>query len=440
MRLSAFILNSSIRERNPHRFATGDVAEDSCFTSVQRCELGIFGISVTARLLVLVILNCGLWELSSLSPDSAKYHRQGLQLAEQYAQDENHWSHWVDDGWRQFVGLVYSLVGPHVTVVQAFNIVLAALTAVLVFRPAMLSTQNVAAARLAGYGFALFPSMVFYTALPLKEAAAALGLVALCYGTVQIVTRNHRGWIWIAVGFGITAALRLYLVLPCICGIAVCLLFGFMDWRGLPRWRSLLLSSGAVGAAILGPYFAGFEFKRYSATRYFDLQEVNKVRVSLADGYARMFDDQMAARFGASPGNDVRNVAKGVYAFLFGIEIGKSKRPRHLAVIPESLFVLASLPFMIIGVVAAWKRHARKMLPVVAFGLMVMIVYVAAATNAGAMLRWRMQAMPFFLVLAAQGSVVVFLKRKNGGKVREAVSDFEDLAEEQMAGDTCQVT
>jgi hypothetical protein len=47
---------------------------------------------------------------------------------------------------------------------------------------------------------------------------------------------------------------------------------------------------------------------------------------------------------------------------------------------------------------------------VLVFAFGVMLVYTSATTNAGAMFRWRMQALPFFIMMTSYGVLRCFLQ------------------------------
>ena len=47
-----------------------------------------------------------------LSPDSERYHRFGVVIAQEMRYGNYNWPNWVENGWFQFTGLVYLIVGP----------------------------------------------------------------------------------------------------------------------------------------------------------------------------------------------------------------------------------------------------------------------------------------------------------------------------------------
>ena len=52
------------------------------------------------------------------------------------------------------------------------------------------------------------------------------------------------------------------------------------------------------------------------------------------------------------------------------------------------------------------KRHVFRIAVLILFGLALIVVYSSMTTNMGAMYRWRMQAIPFLIVLMTYGAVL----------------------------------
>ena len=86
-------------------------------------------------------------------------------------------------------------------------------------------------------------------------------------------------------------------------------------------------------------------------------------------------------------------------------------RTRQLFALPEMLLLLYAFPSLIRGVKNTWRKHKDTAFPVLVFAFGVMAVYTTATTNAGAMFRWRMQGLPFFLMVGSYG---IYLKQRGG--------------------------
>lgn len=368
----------------------------------------VFFSALAARLLVVGFLCFAPQKLvKNLSADSSRYHTQGLLIAEEYARGEIDWSRWIDDGWFQFVGLLYFLAGPHLGLVMVVNAVLAAGAAVLVYRVAQELFEDDTVAYVSACVFALFPSLVYYTAMPLKEAASLFGLLSVVFGVVTVNHRRRaRGLLWIACGLVILLGLRVYLAIVAAGCATICLI----PMRILRGWSGALQVAGVMFALAAAAFFVadtcGLRTDRHESLRVFDLDYINHVRGALSRGNAGMFQNPDAAAFGQSWTNDLRLFAKGAFYFLFSIDPTNVTRQRQLAALPEMLFFLYSLPYLLAGVVAGWQRHPRRMLPALLFAAVIAGVYTSAATNMGALYRWRGQALPFVIILLVQGAVV----------------------------------
>ena len=370
----------------------------------------IFVSALTPRLLLLAIFMTSWSLMLDLSRDSIKYHVQGREIAELYAAGENNWSLWIDHGWYQFIGLVYYFVGPNLFVIQLINVVLASATAVLLFKVSSLVSEDIGAASLSGYLLAFFPSVIYFTTLPLKEAPAVFAVLAILYGVLVMLTQGRRGgWKWIIPGLLIIAALRIYLfVILSVCVVA-CL--ATLKIGRVARVSQFLLALGLLGAGTYVTVAAlGIDLKQYEIFHYFDIDYVNQIRHDMTSGNATLYESKQEAEFGSGPVSDAMKFGKGVFFFLFSIDPTNVTRSRQLAALPEMLFFLYCLPYMYTGVVQGMRRSHRMLIPLLLFTVLLVAVYAGSSTNMGAMYRWRLQALPFLIVLIVHGATL----RKKG--------------------------
>ena len=367
---------------------------------IQRTTRNLFITALVVRLIVIVLLAVLTSELGALSRDSVEYDHRGRAIAELYATGQNVWSAWIDDAWFQYVGLVYYLVGPHLFLVQATNAVFASGAAVLVFRSALLVSGQHNVARTCGYLFALIPSVVYYTALPLKEGPAVFAAMAICYGVIKWVVHGRRNaWGWMAVGLLVITGLRVYLVVVFAAGALICLLPLRMK-AGIGGLVQLAFSVTLCGLfAYSVVVVSGLEVRQYESFRYYDVDYINTVRHDMVAGRGRMFQEGAESTYGENWIDNTLKFVKGVFFFLFSIDILNITRSRQLAAIPEMLFFLYCIPYLAVGVVQGWRTRPRLVLPVLVFGLALVFVYGSTATNMGAMYRWRMQGIPFLIIL-----------------------------------------
>jgi len=345
--------------------------------------------------------------LSDLSRDSVQYHEWGQEKALEYAEGRIQWSNWIDEGWKEFVGEVYFVVGPYLFVVVLVNALFSAAAAVVAYRVSLLAFENEPAAAAIGYLVALFPSVVYYTSLPMKEAAAMFGILCIVLGILMFISETGRhAWPWMAAGLAVMTALRLYLVPVLVGCAALCILMKRMKPGGaaLVQIGFCALFLGGAGYVLVRQY--GVNLNEYQAFEYYNVDRVNYVRGNLTRGNARMYEHRSDAAFGDDLLDNITKIVKGVTYFFLSIDPTNISRARQAAAIPEMLFFLYSIPYLFAAVVTGWKTRASRILPIILVAVVIIAVYGSAATNAGAMYRWRVQALPFLLMLTVYGATV----------------------------------
>jgi hypothetical protein len=385
-----------------------------------RHKRAIFATAIVVRVTAAALMWLLAMTLSDLSRDSLQYHLRGQRIAETIFTGQYSWSAWIDEGWNQFIGLVYFLIAPHILLIQLFNAVICAWSAVLLYELGVAIFQHEPAARLAAYVFIWFPSLIYYTSLPLKEAVALLSILAILRGILLFHEgRRGRGIRWMLAGFAIMGAIRVYLLLV----LAACTLLCLLVKRIEPGWKGVfrvLLTGAALGLVVTVTItMAGVKFSEYEYLRYFDLGYINNVRTEMNSGTGRMFQSKSDAAFGESWVSDLENVGKGVAFFLFSVDITDIRSLRQVAAVPEMLFFIYCLPYLLAGAWNGWRAAPRRVLPLLLFILAIVAVYGGASTNMGAMYRWRLQALPLLLLLISYGGAV---RRK--GLVYQLVKRF----------------
>jgi hypothetical protein len=317
------------------------------------------------------------------------------------------WSRWVDEAWKELFGLVYYLLGPQMIYIIFLNALLSGAGAVLVYWISTVAFDDDVVAHLAAYLWALFPSVVYYTALPLKEAAAVFALLSICWGIERLLAGNRRGnYQWIAMGLLIMVGLRLYLVPLLSACVVLSLLFARVRKQGGSFLHILFLSVAAGLFCILLVRSYGVDLTEYQAFEYYDVETVNEVRMRLTRGNARMFEHGSESLYGENWLDNTIKVLKGVFFFFFSLDVTSINRQRQLAALPEMAFFLYCVPYLISSIRHGFQHRAAKIFPLVIIALCIIAVYGSAATNAGAMYRWRVQALPFLIMLIVYGAAV----------------------------------
>ncbi len=357
-----------------------------------------------AALAALVVTNAN--RALRLSPDSVKYHVVGMEIAREIRAGHWNWANWVDNGWFQFVGLVYAMVGVHPLVVQLINVAIGSATPVLVYFLARRAFNEERVARIAALLVAVFPSFIYYSCLLLKDpiAIAAFALLALC--AVALRQKLEIRWlVGAVVALIIFLGVRDYLLIVGIILLAASLLLvrGHRPVRELARLAAVVVVVGVL-TSLLGLGFLGLRYAM--ASRYFDLDYINQTRMNLgARGSGAIFEDPSQATWGSGLGNDLVAAGAAVFYFFFTLDPTNVGSVRQLMALPEVLGFVIFLPFVFRGMVVTWRQLRATATPLLVFTFGILVVYGSATTNMGALYRWRMQAMPFLLSFLALGVV-----------------------------------
>ena len=373
------------------------------------CGPKIFLAGLGIRLFGLLMLVVSGAVDGGISRDSLRYHSMGIEIAERMRGGDFNWPNWIDNGWFQFTGFVYYLFGNHPIWMQLLNVCLGAATGLLAYKIASEVYEREAVARFAGYLTAFFPSFIYYSLLPLKDTVSLFALLLLVLATIRLRSGFHlKHLMFLVLSLLLILGLRDYLFF-------ICMSFVLLSMAPVTRHRAtryivltlgLILFLGSL-AYILGLGFLGSEF--LLSAKYFDLEYINYTRSALNRGYGGFYDSPGAGQWGQGIFSDIMTALTGVYFFFFSIDPTDVGRARQFFALPEMLLVFIAVPALIRGVYLTWNEHRQKALPVMIFAFGVMAVYSSATTNMGAMFRWRMQALPFFLVMLGYG---VYRRRK----------------------------
>jgi len=293
--------------------------------------------------------------------------------------------------------------------IQLLNVMLGSATGVLVYRLSREVYGYESLSRFAGYVTAFFPSFIYYSILPLKDTLSLFALLFLVIALVRLRERfSPIHMFQIAFMLVVVLGLRDYLFLVCL-GL-VLLSMVPVSKRRVSRFVILLIGLFIFLGGITYAFGMGFfSIEVFRSAKYFDLEYINYTRQAMNRGYGSFYDTQGISQWGQGIYSDLRNVLTSVYYFFFSIDPTEVGRARQMFALPEMLFLLVGFPALIHGVLLTWREQRHKALPVLIFAFGIMAVYGSATTNMGAMFRWRMQALPFFLLMLCYG---VYRRRK----------------------------
>lgn len=335
-----------------------------------------------------------------LSPDSERYHREGINSMNAMIYGDFAYKPWIDDGWFQFTGLVYHLVTPEAFVMQLINITLGTLLVLPVFGIVRNITNDVFVQRLAAILTAFFPSIVYWSTLMLKDPASTLAIAMIIYGVVEL----RRRWaalplVAIIAGLLVLVGLRTYLFTVLI--IVIPAAFMLFPVNGAVMSVRTLLAPALIGALPLAfgyGYFASGEIKE---SIYFDLDYINHVRVAMGShGTGAIFAHEEVHIWGVDLLDDLLAAALTLFSIFIPVNPLEASSARQLIAIPFVLIMSYFMFPLVLGGLELWRAR-RRAWPLIIIVVVVLGVYIGGTTNAGALFRWTTQIMPYFLMAIA---------------------------------------
>jgi len=335
-----------------------------------------------------------------LSPDSERYHREGIESMNAMSFGDFAFKPWIDDGWFQVTGLIYYLIAPEPFLIQLINITLGALLVLPIFGIVRNLTDDVFTQRFATILTAFFPSIVYWSTLMLKDPASVLAIALIIYGVVEL---RRRWTLWpligIVAGLLVLVGVRTYLFTVLVVVIPAAFMLFPPSGRAM-NLRTFLVPAviGALPLIFGFGYFASGEIKN---SIYFDLDYINSVRVAMGDhGSGALFDHGEVHVWGANIWDDLRAAAFTLFSVFVPVNPLEANSARQLIAIPFVIIMGYFLYPLALGGLEMW-RSRRRTWPVILIAGVVLGVYIGGTTNAGALFRWTTQIMPYFLMAIA---------------------------------------
>ncbi|HUG91877.1 MAG TPA: hypothetical protein VML55_13650, partial [Planctomycetaceae bacterium] len=93
----------------------------------------------------------------------------------------------------------------------------------------------------------------------------------------------------------------------------------------------------------------------------------------------------------------------GMYYFFFSVNPLDLSSERQVLALPEVLLVIYMFPSLWRGVRRGWRSHRVQLFALVFIALAITFAYSAVTTNSGPLLRWRLQVVNVYVMLAALG-------------------------------------
>lgn len=329
------------------------------------------------------------------APDEAGYSRYGAELASSglanpadVIQSVHGWLY-VNAVFIHFLGSEAGLL------IRLLDSALGAILPVLSYRLATQIGGSPPAARLAAGLTAVFPSLVLWSSLNLKDAATHVLILGTLLLGLQLQKRFRvRQVLLIVLLLAMTSVLRPYLLLPLIVGVLVA--------QVVARRQvfSNLFAVVGVAALLIAPLALWLPGLVNWYLHAASVESVQTVRVGFASGTGSAFLGSPGIR--TTP-DLLRFLPSGLLYFFLGPFPWSSTGTLHGLTEIEMVIYYLLLPFCALGIRRALVRRVSTALPVLAFMGILALGYAAALANFGTVFRLRGQLLVIMLCFAAVG-------------------------------------
>ncbi len=370
--------------------------------------------------LMLLIHFTGADKSLGLTKDGFLYDKVGLELAEYLRTgDPAYWpsrlQRFTDFGWEFFVGVVYFFAGHQPVLVKLFCVIVGTITPLIHYRTALLVTGDQRVAKLALVLSILFPTQVYYSTLMVRDSLATMGVSLVFLAITEYTSRaiSSRWMLHGALGMAIVVSLRSYLAAI----LCVTIPLGFLaasmfSGVGGSESRGKLALAGVILAAVLAGVI-GFAPEMLSEidTQFADLSYINKIRRKMNQGSGAFFQSGNVTEIGEDVTGTAVSFGVGIYFFFFSINPSSLNTIRQFMALPEVVLVAVGAIYSIRGAKVLWneRRYVFTVLMVPTF--VITVGYSVATTNGGPLMRWRMQLLGVYLIMAATGLMATRLRK-----------------------------
>ncbi len=349
----------------------------------------VFAVAVAVRVGVAIAVAYGT-SSGFFALDDDWYAQAGWELARYWAgQGPAPSEIYGEIGYYRWNAVLFTLLG-RVPVAPALgNAAIGGFTVLLAHGLAR-EVAGVRAARTAAWLAALWPSLVLWSSLNLKDGFAILAILLILRGAQRLSLRlSLAGSIPLAAGFAILSQLRGYLVLLAVVAVALAWLLARL--RAAPLAGGALLLAAALVLPAVGPVG--------DLALETQLESLDRAREQMAQGASAYHGDADVSTTGAA----VRFLPVGLAYFLLAPAPWQVLNTRQLLTLPEMLVWYALLPMVGLGALAALRQRFAAALPVFTFAVLTTLSYALVEGNLGTAYRHRAQVLVLLLVFAAVG-------------------------------------
>ena len=130
-------------------------------------------------------------------------------------------------------------------------------------------------------------------------------------------------------------------------------------------------------------------------------------------GGGAMFADGSVTEVGSGLVETLSSFVVGLYFFFFSVNPTQISSIRQIMALPEVFLVALGTYYSFKGGWVLWQERREIFLPLIIPTLVMTLGYSAATTNGGPLMRWRMQLLCVYLILASTGVITSYRARHN---------------------------
>jgi hypothetical protein len=382
--------------------------------------LRIFWLGLLLRVaLVLAFQFTGVERTLKLTKDAFLYDRIGKQIAEYFRTGgETDWPARVtgvlDHLYEYFVGVTYYLTDDSMLAVRLVNALCGSLVILVTWRMARYLTDADTAFR-CGLWAGFFPTLFYYSCLPVRDAQSTLGMAFVFLGMTAITASGKTRYMMaLPLGLLLMAGYRAYVAYALVMLIPAAWLATLIATRSREKFqlacRNMLVAVLAEAAVVP---LAG---EKLSSTRKAEavtnIGRWNKIRRKMNDGTGALYEKGAVPSLGESALETTQSVAVGIYFFFLSINPTEMGSFRQWMALPEALLVLYMMPKLFRGFRCIMRQRRFEFLSVLLVTAAISLAYCCVTTNGGPLIRWRLQVVNVYIVVAAIGFAGVCVREK----------------------------
>jgi hypothetical protein len=365
--------------------------------------LGLCGTAFALRVVVALTILSGPWDYRLFGEDQLGYDYVPAVVATSWSSDSPAYFYQQNPmlgarkGYINFVALQYYLFGQSLIVPRIFNCLAGAL---VVFYSVALTGRlfGKVEGRIAGVWTALFPAMVLWSSLNLRDIWLALSVLVIVYHAFVLRDRFSPASLMVIVANLVWIHFnREYLVFITI--VACVAIFVFA--RSTSRFRDVVVAL-LLAVILLGLYQSLGLGKE--GLEWLDLDRLAEQREKLARA--------SVGRSGYLGDIDITSPAALVAAFplllayfLFSPFPWQMTVARRLVLAPEMVFWYWLTPLVFIAFRHVLRERATRQFALLMTLAVVTVAFAVPSANMGLAYRYRVQIVPLYLAFAAAGYV-----------------------------------